>query len=161
MNDDKITVRIDSEVKKQLQQILRELGLDMSSFFKVVAMQTIHDRALPFQPKLNTNSTSVCCADKIENNPMNTNAEGNADISNMHIIDSLSKKVKPDVDIGNIGDNGGVEFKDDLDADINNKTSCVPSNESVIDVLELDDLELDLELDNLENIISDDKNSGN
>lgn len=47
-----ITMRIDEELKSQLQELMSNLGMDMTTFFILAAKQAIREQALPFQPRL-------------------------------------------------------------------------------------------------------------
>lgn len=48
-----VTMRIDEELKMQLQQLLSNLGMDMTTFFTMAAKQAVREQALPFHPDLN------------------------------------------------------------------------------------------------------------
>lgn len=48
-----ITMRIDEQLKAQLQDLMSKLGLDMTTFFTMAAKQAVREQALPFQPNLN------------------------------------------------------------------------------------------------------------
>ena len=43
-----ITMRIDENLKAQLQELMSDLGLDMTTFFTMAAKQAIREQALPF-----------------------------------------------------------------------------------------------------------------
>lgn len=47
-----VNIRMDSELKSQLQELLSNLGLDLTSFFTMAAKQAVRDQALPFHPKI-------------------------------------------------------------------------------------------------------------
>lgn len=47
-----VTMRIDENLKMQLQELMSNLGLDMTTFFTMAAKQAIRDQALPFTPTL-------------------------------------------------------------------------------------------------------------
>ena len=47
-----VTMRMDEELKTQLQELVSNLGMDMTTFFILTAKQAIREQALPFQPKL-------------------------------------------------------------------------------------------------------------
>ena len=49
-----ITMRIDENLKNQLQELMANLGMDMTTFFTITAKQAIRDQALPFTPKMKT-----------------------------------------------------------------------------------------------------------
>ena len=43
-----ITIRIDDEVKAQLQELVAELGLDITTYFTMAAKQAIREQRIPF-----------------------------------------------------------------------------------------------------------------
>jgi len=47
-----ITMRIDEELKKQLQELVNALGLDVTTFFTMAAKQAVREQALPFHSRL-------------------------------------------------------------------------------------------------------------
>lgn len=47
-----ITMRMDEELKIELQELLSKLGMDMTTFFIITAKQAIREQGLPFQPTL-------------------------------------------------------------------------------------------------------------
>lgn len=50
-----ITIRIDDDTKKQLQELMTELGLDITTYFTMAAKQAIRERRIPFEIITNTN----------------------------------------------------------------------------------------------------------
>ena len=52
MANTNITIRIEEGLKSELQELLSELGMDMTTFFTLVAKQAVREQALPFQPRL-------------------------------------------------------------------------------------------------------------
>lgn len=44
-----ITMRMDTGVKAQLQELMSELGLDMTTFFTMAAKQAIREQRIPFE----------------------------------------------------------------------------------------------------------------
>lgn len=50
----KLTMRIDEQVKNQLQELMANLGLDMTTFFTMAAKQAIREQALPFRPNMDS-----------------------------------------------------------------------------------------------------------
>ena len=48
-----VTMRIDETLKIQLQELMSNLGLDMTTFFIMAAKQAVREQALPFQPNMN------------------------------------------------------------------------------------------------------------
>ena len=55
MANTNITIRIDEELKSQLQELLSNLGMDLTTFFILAAKQAIREQALPFQPRMFNN----------------------------------------------------------------------------------------------------------
>ena len=47
-----ITIRIDDKLKGDLQELLTNLGMDMTTYFVMAASQAVREQALPFQPNL-------------------------------------------------------------------------------------------------------------
>ena len=54
-----ITIRIDDDTKKQLQELMTELGLDITTYFTMAAKQAIRERRIPFEITTNTNKEST------------------------------------------------------------------------------------------------------
>ena len=44
-----ITMRIDTGIKAQLQELMSDLGLDMTTFFTMAAKQAIREQRIPFE----------------------------------------------------------------------------------------------------------------
>ena len=49
-----ITIRIDDDTKKQLQELMTELGLVITTYFTIAAKQAIRERRIPFEITTNT-----------------------------------------------------------------------------------------------------------
>jgi addiction module RelB/DinJ family antitoxin len=47
-----ITIRVDEGLKKDLQNLMSNLGMDITTFFTLAAKQAVREQALPFQPKM-------------------------------------------------------------------------------------------------------------
>jgi DNA-damage-inducible protein J len=47
-----VTVRMDESLKAELQNLVSNLGMDMTTFFTLTAKQAVREQALPFQPKV-------------------------------------------------------------------------------------------------------------
>ena len=47
-----ITIRMDDGLKIQLQELMSNLGMDVTTFFTLAAKQAVREQALPFQPRL-------------------------------------------------------------------------------------------------------------
>ena len=48
-----ITMRMDETLKAQLQELMADLGMDMTTFFTMAAKQAVREQALPFLPDMN------------------------------------------------------------------------------------------------------------
>ena len=53
MANTNVTMRIDETLKAQLQDLMSNLGLDMTTFFTMAAKQAVREQALPFKPEMN------------------------------------------------------------------------------------------------------------
>lgn len=53
MANTNVTMRIDETLKAQLQELMSNLGLDMTTFFTMAAKQAVREQALPFKPNMN------------------------------------------------------------------------------------------------------------
>lgn len=51
-----ITMRIDEELKYQLQELVSNLGMDMTTFFTVFAKQAVREQGIPFFISMGTNT---------------------------------------------------------------------------------------------------------
>ncbi|MCD8106013.1 MAG: type II toxin-antitoxin system RelB/DinJ family antitoxin [Lachnospiraceae bacterium] len=49
-----VTMRMDVSLKNQLQELVSDLGLDMTTFFTMAAKQAVREQAIPFKAALNT-----------------------------------------------------------------------------------------------------------
>ena len=58
MANTNITMRIDENLKAQLQELMSDLGLDMTTFFTMAAKQAIREQGIPFEITTNTNKES-------------------------------------------------------------------------------------------------------
>ena len=54
MANTNVTMRMDETLKVQLQELMSNLGLDLTTFFTMAAKQAVREQALPFQPNMNT-----------------------------------------------------------------------------------------------------------
>lgn len=52
MANTNIIMRIDENLKVQLQELMSNLGMDMTTFFTLAAKQAVREQALPFWPRL-------------------------------------------------------------------------------------------------------------
>ena len=44
-----VTMRIDTNVKSQLQELMADLGLDLTTYFTMAAKQAIREQRIPFE----------------------------------------------------------------------------------------------------------------
>ena len=51
MANTNVTIRIDENLKAQLQELMSNLGMDITTFFTFAAKQAVREQALPFQPR--------------------------------------------------------------------------------------------------------------
>lgn len=49
-----ITMRIDETLKTQLQELMSNLGMDVTTFFTMAAKQAVREQAIPFRPAMET-----------------------------------------------------------------------------------------------------------
>lgn len=54
-----ITMRMDETLKAQLQELMADLGMDMTTFFTMAAKQAVREQALPFLPDMNAGMYGV------------------------------------------------------------------------------------------------------
>ena len=80
MANTNVTMRIDETLKAQLQELMSNLGLDMTTFFTMAAKQAVREQALPFHPNMNTGIYGVK-AYKLAMENTKYNSEGKAVIS--------------------------------------------------------------------------------
>ena len=52
MANTSVTMRIDENLKAQLQELMSNLGMDMTTFFTMAAKQAVREQALPFRPNM-------------------------------------------------------------------------------------------------------------
>lgn len=58
MSNTNITIRIDEELKGELQTLMSNLGMDLTTFFTLAAKQAVREQALPFKPRMINKSYS-------------------------------------------------------------------------------------------------------
>lgn len=75
-----VTMRIDETLKSQLQELMSNLGMDMTTFFTMAAKQAVREQALPFKPDMNTGIYGLQ-AYKMAMQNTTYNREGKATIS--------------------------------------------------------------------------------
>ena len=71
---------IDEILKSQLQELMSNLGLDMTTFFTMAAKQAVREQALPFHPDMNSGIYGMQ-AYKLAMKNTNYNSEGKATVS--------------------------------------------------------------------------------
>ncbi len=59
MSNTNVTIRIDETLKSQLQTLLSDLGLDLTTFFTMAAKQAVREQALPFHPDMKSGAYNV------------------------------------------------------------------------------------------------------
>lgn len=75
-----ITMRIDEKLKVELQALVSELGIDMTTFFIMAAKQAVREQALPFHPTLKTDIYTSKAYEFAKNNT-HYNSKGEATIN--------------------------------------------------------------------------------
>lgn len=80
MANTSVTMRIDETLKGQLQELMSNLGMDMTTFFTMAAKQAVREQALPFHPNMNTGMYGLQ-AYKLAMNNTKYNEEGKAILS--------------------------------------------------------------------------------
>jgi DNA-damage-inducible protein J len=64
-----INIRMDEELKKNVEKIFSELGLTTSAAFNIFAKAVVRERRIPFELSLNLhNSETLAAIDDAENN---------------------------------------------------------------------------------------------
>ena len=54
-----VTMRMDETLKSQLQDLMSNLGLDLTTFFTMAAKQAVREQALPFRPNMKSGAYGV------------------------------------------------------------------------------------------------------
>lgn len=54
-----ITMRIDEALKSQLQELVSDLGMDMTTFFTIAAKQAVREHGIPFSITLDVPNTET------------------------------------------------------------------------------------------------------
>ena len=57
-----VTMRIDEDLKKQLQELVSNLGLDMTTFFTMSAKQAVREQRIPFEVSMNVPNEETLAA---------------------------------------------------------------------------------------------------
>lgn len=53
MTNTSITIRVDEKLKAELQRLMSNLGLDMTTFFTLAAKQAVREQKIPFDVSMN------------------------------------------------------------------------------------------------------------
>ena len=80
MANTNLTIRMDEQLKAQLQELMKNLGLDITTFVTMVAKQAVREQALPFKPSLNVGAYNLN-AYKLAMENTKYNKDGKATIS--------------------------------------------------------------------------------
>lgn len=66
-------MRMDEELKSQLQELVSNLGMDMTTFFTITAKQAVREQRIPFNISMNTPNPETRAAieevQKLKENP--------------------------------------------------------------------------------------------
>lgn len=61
-----ITMRMDEELKSQLQELVANLGMDMTTFFTISAKQAVREQRIPFAISMEgSNSDTIRAIDDV------------------------------------------------------------------------------------------------
>lgn len=75
-----VTIRMDETLKSRLQELMSNLGLDLTTFFTMAAKQAVREQALPFHPDMKS-GTYNAKAYRLAMQNTKYNADGKAVIS--------------------------------------------------------------------------------
>ncbi len=63
-----ITMRMDEDLKAQLQELVSNLGMDMTTFFTISAKQAVREQRIPFDISMNIpNAETMCAIEDVRN----------------------------------------------------------------------------------------------
>lgn len=63
-----ITMRIDEDLKSQLQELVSNLGMDMTTFFTISAKQAVREQRIPFAISMDIpNADTIRAIDDVRN----------------------------------------------------------------------------------------------
>ena len=54
-----VTIRMDRELKRQADEVFRELGMSFTTAVTLFTKQCVRDRQFPFEPMLEPNKTTI------------------------------------------------------------------------------------------------------
>lgn len=57
-----VTMRMDEELKKQLQELVSNLGMDLTTFFTITAKQAVREQRIPFNISMEIPNTETIAA---------------------------------------------------------------------------------------------------
>ena len=57
-----ITMRMDEELKSQLQELVSNLGMDLTTFFTITAKQAVREQRIPFDITMNKPNAETLAA---------------------------------------------------------------------------------------------------
>lgn len=85
MTNVNVTIRMDSELKKQAETLFNDLGLNLSSAINIFIRQAIREQAIPFE---------ITCKNKIQfaNNKQYEEAVKKDIEDNHYVYETLAKK---------------------------------------------------------------------
>ena len=67
MANTNITMRIDENLKSQLQELMSDLGLDMTTFFTMAEKQAVREQGIPFYvSRENPNEETIAAFNEVE-----------------------------------------------------------------------------------------------
>ncbi|MBO5260762.1 MAG: type II toxin-antitoxin system RelB/DinJ family antitoxin [Coprococcus sp.] len=67
MANTNITMRIDEKLKAQLQELMSDLGLDVTTFFTMAARQAVREQRIPFRiAREIPNKETIAAFDEVE-----------------------------------------------------------------------------------------------
>ena len=68
-NTTNISIRMDTKLKKQAEQLFSELGMNMTTAFNVFVRQSVRQGGIPFEIKLDIpNAKTIAAMDDVNNN---------------------------------------------------------------------------------------------
>ena len=105
MANTNITMRIDEQLKTQLQDLMSNLGMDMTTFFTMAAKQAVREQALPFQPRMTNydkKAYQLAMANTKYNNDGKAVVEKDDDWRDETEWDDMFKQMKKERGVNNI-----------------------------------------------------------
>lgn len=65
MNDSRINMRVDKDLKEEADKVYKEMGMNLSTAITVFLKQSVNDQSMPFKPNLN-NSANILARYEVE-----------------------------------------------------------------------------------------------